>query len=237
MTKPFAVFDIDGTIFRSGLYREVIYELLIANKLPAGIAEKFEPLEISWKARQSDTAFRDYSKAMTRAVDNILPQIRITDFESASARVFERLSDHVYVYTRGLVEDLKQKGYILIAISGSQEELVKPFAEKYGFDIWIGQHYERGDEFYTGKIVKTHEGKDVILKQIMAEHNLNFVDSIAVGDTGGDIGMLSLVDNPIAFNPDKELFKTSRDNGWKIVVERKNVIYELDSNGQSYILA
>ncbi|MFZ2125064.1 MAG: HAD-IB family hydrolase [Candidatus Saccharimonadales bacterium] len=237
MSKPFAVFDIDGTIFRSGLYREAIYELLSAGKLPKSISNVFDPLEIKWKKRESDAAFNEYVHAMANAIDATLPQIRITDFEEATNRVYERVSDYVYVYTRGLVEDLKQKGYFLIAISGSQDELVKPFAEKYGFDVWIGQHYERGDEFYTGKIAKTHKGKDVILKKIMSENNLDFTDSYAVGDTRGDIEMLSLVDHPIAFNPDRGLFEAARQNKWKVVVERKNMIYELEPHGQSFILA
>ncbi len=237
MSKPFAVFDIDGTIFRSGLYREVVYELLSAGQLPSNITQEFADLEVIWKKRQSDTAFGEYVYAMANAIDKALPHIKIADFEAASARVFERLSDYVYVYTRNLVEDLKKKGYTLIAISGSQDELVKPFAEKYGFDIWIGQHYERGDGFYTGKIVKTHEGKDIILKKLATQHGLDFKDSIAIGDTDGDIGMLSIVEQPIAFNPERELFKAAKENGWKIVVERKNVIYELEPNGKSYILA
>lgn len=237
MSRPFAVFDIDGTIFRSGLYREAIYELLSAGKLPKNIAELFDPFEIKWKKRQSDAAFNEYVYAMAMAIDKSLPQIKIADFEAAADRVFKRLSDYVYVYTRGLVEELKKDGYFLIAISGSQDELVKPFAEKYGFDLWIGQHYERGDEYYTGKIIKTHKGKDVILKKIAADHNLSFDGSFAIGDTRGDISMLSLVDNPIAFNPDRELFEAAKQNGWKVVVERKNMIYELEPDGQSFILA
>jgi HAD superfamily hydrolase (TIGR01490 family) len=237
MSKPFAVFDIDGTIFRSGLYREVIHELVTAGHFPMEAAQKFKRLEIDWKKRRSDRAFRKYEDAIVSAVDEVLPHIRVVDFEDAANKVIKRLSDHVYVYTRRLVEELKQKGYIMIAISGSQNELVKPFAEKYGFDIWVGQYYERGDEFFTGKIVRTHSGKDIILKKIIDEHNLDYANSIAVGDTRGDIGILSLVEQPIAFNPDQDLFETARTNGWKVVVERKNMIYELQPQEQSFILA
>ncbi len=236
-SKPFAVFDIDGTVFRSGLYREAIFELITANQLPSSVTDAYKPFEIKWKKRQSDQAFEEYVKVMAKAFDAALPQIRIADFETAAANVFERLSEYVYVYTRDLIVDLKQKGYTLIAISGYQDELVKPFADKYGFDIWIGQHYKRGDEFYTGEIIKSHDGKDIILKKIVAEHGLDFAGSIGVGDTRGDIGMLSLVDHPIAFNPDRELFETAHQNNWSVVVERKNMIYRLEPNGNSFILA
>lgn len=237
MTNKFAVFDIDGTIFRSGLYREVVYELLASNHIPSHIVGDFKDLEVDWKKRQSESAFNDYEQAMALAVDKVLPSIKIKDFEQAAQSVFNRLGDYVYVYTRSLVADLKNQGYTLIAISGSQEELVKPFADKYGFDIWVGQHYVRGEEFFTGEIIKTHKDKDIILKQIVAKHNLSYKYSYAIGDTKGDITMLSIVENPIAFNPDKKLFSVAKENSWKIVVERKNMIYELQPHEQSYILA
>lgn len=238
MSKKFAVFDIDGTIFRSGLYREVVYELIATNKAPTGLSQAFSQPEIDWQARKHSDAFSMYELAMANMFDSVLPRIRWSDFDEATTAVFERLSDHTYTYTRDLVIDLKQQNYTLIAISGSQEELVKPFAEKYGFDIWVGQHYERGENgYFTGKIIKTHDGKGSILRRIVKEHKLDFAASIAVGDSRGDISMLSIVEQPIAFNPDSELFEAAKHNSWKIVVERKNMIYKLEPNGHTFVLA
>jgi phosphoserine phosphatase len=39
--------------------------------------------------------------------------------------------------------------------------------------------------------------------------------------------MLSSVGNPIAFNPNDALAAHAKKYGWKIIVERKNVIYDL----------
>lgn len=238
MVNKFAAFDIDGTLFRSGLYREVVYELLATGKAPHSLTEAFKKHEIDWKTRRSSDAFKAYESAMASAFDAALPHIAIADFEAAAQTVIARMSDYVYVYTRDLICSLKQDGYTLIAISGSQEELVKPFAEKYGFDLWVGQHYERGkDGFFTGRIVKTHDGKDKILQRLASEHDLSFEDSVAVGDSYGDIGMLSLVERPIAFNPEQALFEHAKQAGWCIVVERKNMIYTLEPHGTSFVLA
>ena len=175
---------------------------------------------------------------MADTFSSVLSRIKCSDFDEASAAVFNRVSDYVYAYTRDLVLELKQKNYTLIAISGSQEELVKPFADKYGFDAWVGQHYERGDNgYFTGKTIKTHDGKDIILQRIVKERGLSFTDSIAVGDSLGDVGMLSIVEDPIAFNPDRDLFDIAQKNNWKVVVERKNMIYELEPNGHTFVLA
>jgi phosphoserine phosphatase len=39
--------------------------------------------------------------------------------------------------------------------------------------------------------------------------------------------MLEAVENPIAFNPNQTLYNHAKKRGWEIVVERKDVIYEL----------
>ena len=38
---------------------------------------------------------------------------------------------------------------------------------------------------------------------------------------------LEMVENPICFNPNEKLYTEAKRQGWKVVVERKDVIYEL----------
>ena len=78
--------------------------------------------------------------------------------------------------------------------------------------------------------------KDELLRELMARHNVAITDSIAVGDSEGDIAMLELVENPIAFNPTKGLLQVAKNNAWDIIIERKNVVYKLRaSDGQYYL--
>lgn len=235
--QKFAAFDIDGTIFRSGLYREVIFELARTKKIEESFLQSLEHLREAWRTRAHEGAFREFEHALALAFDKEITRIKVSDFEAACMTVIQKHGDSTYRYTRDLVTSLKREGYYMIAISGSQEELVRPFAEKYGFDAWVGQHYERGEEFFTGHIVKTHEGKDVILRSIIQKRHLTLQGSVAVGDSSGDIGMLNMVENPIAFNPDSALFQAAKRSGWKIVVERKNVVHELEQHGDSFLLA
>jgi phosphoserine phosphatase len=41
------------------------------------------------------------------------------------------------------------------------------------------------------------------------------------------VGFLEMVHTPIAFNPNRSLFEVARRSSWPIVVERKDVIYNL----------
>ncbi len=226
--QKFAAFDIDGTLFRSGLYREVSYELMRMGALPTDILEETTVANREWRHRTHGNAFEEFDMLVVDRVDHALPQLRIDDYEEAAQMVIDKRADNVYVYTRDLIKQLKSEGYFLIAISGSQIELVEPFAMKYGFDAWVGQQWERGDEYFTGNIVKTHTGKDIILRDMMERYNLTLQDSIAVGDSNGDVGMLELVDQPLAFNPTFELYEKAVARHWPIAVERKNMMYRLE---------
>lgn len=237
MTKQkFAAFDIDGTLFRSGLYREVAYEMMKMGALPREVLEETTAKNREWRHRSHGNAFEEFDMLVVDRVDHLLPNLRIDDYEEAAQMVLEKRADNVYVYTRNLLNRLKAEGYFLIAISGSQIELVEPFAVKYGFDAWIGQEWERGDEFFTGNIVKTHTNKDVILRDLMARYNLTLKDSYAVGDSNGDVGMLTLVEHPIAFNPTAELYDKAVARGWTIAIERKNMMYTLEMRDGEYRL-
>lgn len=234
--QRFAVFDIDGTLFRSGLYREVAYELMKMGALPREVLNETTAKNREWRHRTHGNAFEEFDMLVVDRVDQALPQLRIDDYEEAAQMVLEKRAENIYVYTRELIRDLKNQGYFLIAISGSQIELVEPFATKYGFDAYVGQQWERGDEYFTGNVVKTHTHKDVILKDLMKRYNLTIKGSIGVGDSNGDVGMLELVEHPIAFNPTHELYVKAIEQAWTIVIERKNMMYTLESSDGKYQL-
>lgn len=228
MSRKFAAFDIDGTLFRSGLYREVFYELYKMGVLPSELTERTTEKHREWRHRIHGNAFEEFDRIVVESLDGYLPRLRVCDYDQAVQRVLDKKAENIYVYTRDLLHQLQQDDYFTVAISGSQQELVEPFARRYGFDTWVGQQWERGDEFFTGNIVKTHTGKDKIITRLLNEYDLTLDDSYAVGDSNGDSGMLGIVAHPIAFNPTHELLEKALANGWKIVVERKNTSYELE---------
>ncbi|MDO8408133.1 MAG: HAD-IB family phosphatase, partial [bacterium] len=136
----------------------------------------------------------------------------------------------VYRYTRDLIKDLKKKGYFLLAISHSPKFIVDGFGYETGFDKVYGTFYATGA---SGNFTGTIEDEDLIknkaavLTRAVRREGLTFEQSFAVGDSESDIGMLDMVETPIAFNPNSHLYTHAKRRGWKVVVERKDVIYEL----------
>ncbi|MEK7600326.1 MAG: HAD-IB family hydrolase [Patescibacteria group bacterium] len=238
MSQPFAVFDIDGTIIRWQLYHALGDELARQGKFDKAQYQQVREARMIWKQRTHETSFEDYERALIDAFDEALTSLKVEDLEQACRAVISEYKNQVYTYTRDLITDLKAKNYLLFAISASQEQIVKLVAEHYGFDGYGGSRYEVKDGYFTGKsaILKS-EKKPEYLKKLVAKHNADWQGSVAVGDSEGDIPMLSSVEQPIAFNPTRELYEHARANSWPVVVERKNMIYRLEPQDGSYILA
>lgn len=114
------------------------------------------------------------------------------------------------------------------------------FAKQWQFDTALGQILEAENGTYTGAIPENKllvRRKGELLSGIVKENNLSWEGSVAVGDSHSDASMLALVEQPIAFNPDDALFAEAKKHGWKIVIERKNMAYELERQNGLYILA
>ncbi|HET9721432.1 MAG TPA: HAD-IB family phosphatase [Candidatus Saccharimonadales bacterium] len=234
--RKFAVFDIDGTLIRWQLYHAVVDNLIKNNVIEGDRFESIRGARMDWKRRAPGASFRSYELHVIQAYEQSLAKITPAQLISSFNEVFEEYKDQVYTYTRDLIAKLKKKEYLLLAISGSQSEIVELISGYYGFDGFVGTEYKFKDDIFTGqKIIHAHY-KDKALKTLVKRFEVNWNDSLAVGDSKSDIAMLELVKRPIAFNPEKELFEHAREKGWKIVIERKNMVYELESRDGRYEL-
>lgn len=236
MTKKFAVFDIDGTLVRWQLFHTIVDQLARQNSIDLDEHARMTDLFTMWKKRAGSDSFRIYEEATLHTWYALLKNLSYDEYLKAVDIVFETHKDNVYTYTRDLIKSLKSHGYLVIAISGSHQEIVDKIAEYYHFDFAVGSVYSTKKGSFTGDEVTPVTDKGIVLKKIIAEHDLSLKDSIAVGDTASDAKMLQLVEKPVAFNPNESLLEIARSNNWKIVVERKNVIYELESAENNYYL-
>lgn len=236
--RPFAVFDIDGTLIRWQLYHAIGDALAKAGLISPTIFDPVRDARMNWKQRASDTSFQAYELEIIKAFDAAITDISLNSFTQAARNAFEEYKDQTYTYTRGLIQELRGKGYLLFAISASQIEIVGMLAKYYGFDGWAASRYEIKQGQFTGrKDVLFGNRKPVELAKLVKKHGANHEGSIGVGDSDSDIPLLGRVERPIAFNPNKLLFQRAQEKGWKIVIERKNMVYELELQYGRYVLA
>lgn len=223
-----AVFDVDGTIFRSSLLVELVETMVADGLIPKNVEKYYKKAHTKWKNREG--GYSEYIDAMVEGFYANIKGIHYSDFADVSAKVVALQGKHTYKYTRDLIRKLKREGYFLLAISHSPKTILDRFCPMLGFDKVYGIIYEIGPEDrLTGEITDKHLilNKAYIVKRAVEKEGLTFEGSVGVGDTESDISFLELVERPICFNPNTNLYRHAKLNNWDVVVERKDVIYEL----------
>ncbi len=228
MKKPVAFFDIDGTVFRSSLLIELVEKMVDRGILPVEARESYLEEKRAWGDREG--AYEDYIDAVVESFRRHIKGVFYGDLADIGREVVSLHSKRVYRYTRDLIVDLKNDGYYLVAISQSPKTILDGFCKQYGFDKVYGRIYEIGSQDrFTGIVEEEHliSNKANIVSRVFSDTEFTTEGSIGVGDTEGDIPLLEAVDEPICFNPNQPLYTHAKRRGWKVVVERKDVIYEL----------
>ena len=226
--RKVAVFDVDGTIFRSSLLIQVVEAMIDSGDFPHEAREEFEEEHQKWLDREGD--YETYINAVVMAFRRHLKGVPYRALEDAAHKVVDVQWKRTYRYTRDLLKDLKDSGYFLLAVSHSPKTVLDKFCPRLGFDKTYGIFYDIGPtERFTGTVADEHliYNKANILKRAAEKENLTLEDSVGVGDTESDIPFLEMVGKPICFNPNQKLYRYAKLHDWDVVVERKDVIYEL----------
>lgn len=228
MSQKVAFFDIDGTVFRSSLLIELVEKLIDDAVFPEEARREYIVEFQDWRNREG--TYEAYIGAVIGAFMKHIKGVHYGEVADRGRDMVRGHNKHVYRYTRDLLDQLKNEGYYTIAISQSPKAILDEFCKEYGFDKVYGRMYEIGPtDCFTGEVIDEHliQNKANIVNRVFERHDFDKSDTYAVGDTEGDIPMLELAAHPICFNPNKILFDHANRSDWTVVVERKDVIYQL----------
>jgi phosphoserine phosphatase len=105
------------------------------------------------------------------------------------------------------------------------------------FDAAIGHRLEIADGIYTGRSIVDgvpragtwFMEKVSALQRFVTDHKMrvDLTRSVMIGDSEGDVPLLSHVGRPVAFNPSLALARIAKRRGWPIVLERKDAVYRI----------
>lgn len=226
--KKVAIFDIDGTIFRSSLLIELTEAMIQQGIFKKSVKNIYAKAYKKWQDRKGP--YGEYIMAVVKAFESNMKGMRAKDFFRISKEVADFHKDRTYRYTRQLIKDLKKKGYYMLAISHSPLSVLKDFCVNIGFNKVYGRMHDidANDRLTGGTMhLEIINDKSKTLQRAIEKEGLTLKDSVGVGDTESDIRFLEMVKHPICFNPNSGLYKHAKKVGWKVVVERKDVIFEL----------
>jgi HAD superfamily hydrolase (TIGR01490 family) len=114
-------------------------------------------------------------------------------------------------------QDAGRPVYIVTAAS---QEMADMMAHVLIFDGGVGMRSEIREGRYTGRPdgpFTYREGKAEAIRQMAEREGIDLAESYAYSDSESDLPMLRLVGNPVAVNPDAELARVAREQGWRII--------------------
>ena len=237
-----AFFDIDGTLHRGSLLIEHFKKLVKYEVVNPTIWHgKIKDMYQLYEKRRGE--YDDYMDELASGYIKSLTGANLSSLDFIANQVIKLEGDKVYSYTRNRIQYHKDNGHLIFFISGSPDYLVSKMARKYGVTEYVGSKYILDEDgCFTGEVVRMwdSESKLKAIADIVKRYDISMEKSFAYGDTRGDISMLTQVGNPIAINPTFELLSHINENkdqkDFKVVIERKDVIYELSRDSNVNIL-
>jgi HAD superfamily hydrolase (TIGR01490 family) len=233
---PLAVFDVDGTLFRRGLLPALTRRLVEEGVFSERVREELSEDYYAWVERRG--SYDTYDRLVMELFLRELEGVPVAELQRCAGVEVETHGRRVHMYTRDMAQRLKEAGYQLIAISGSPQEILDLFLKPLGFDrAWGTVLAQDARGRYTGEVLQNpFANKRRVMEEFLEGAEVDLEDSVGMGDTLSDVGFLELVRTPIAFNPNRDLFEVARQRGWPIVVERKDVIYNLQTRLEDPVL-
>ena len=125
----------------------------------------------------------------------------------------------VYSEALDLIGEHKAAGHKVFIVSASPEEVVAPLAQYLGVDEAIATRARLdADGRYTGEVEFYSYGPSKVeaMQRLAARDGFELADCWAYSDSATDLPMLSAVGHPVVVNPDRELLRVAKRNGWEV---------------------
>jgi putative phosphoserine phosphatase/1-acylglycerol-3-phosphate O-acyltransferase len=140
--------------------------------------------------------------------------------DAAAVAAAERLQHKVAPYAPPLLQQHERDGVRTVLATTSPEHLVRPLAERIGFDDLIATRYGIRDGRYTGGLNGPFVwglGKLKAVRTWAREHDVDLAESFAYSDSVYDVPLLSSVGHPFAVNPDARLRLVALARRWPML--------------------
>lgn len=119
-----------------------------------------------------------------------------------------------------LIEQHRREGDLLVVITATNSFVTEPIVRLYGIEHLIATVPECVEGRFTGRHVGTpcfKEGKVTRLMEWLDGSGYGLQGSWFYSDSHNDQPLLSLVENPVAVDPDETLYQLAASCGWPVI--------------------
>lgn len=218
--KAAAFFDLERTITRHSVEREIYLEMYRQGVIPLGGAVK----TIWGYAKYNLGLMKDLEPMRHEAAAAHGGKGVKVSRAGVKAYFDSHLRGSIYREAVEAIDAFKGDGVRVYIVSTTFDLYVEPYAEFLGVDGYFGVRLGRSGGVYTGGIdgeIYHHEKKAAALLEIARARGIDLSASYAYGDSVNDRHMLQAVGNPRAVNPDGGLKRLARARGWPVLAWRR----------------
>jgi HAD superfamily hydrolase (TIGR01490 family) len=212
-----AFFDLDRTLMAGSSafqFGRVAYRngLVSRGRLAADAWEN-----VRFRLRGSTDAGTD---AMRVRMGELLDGVRVRDLQRLAPAVLAGVLPRLYPRMLEIAYAHQDAGRPIFICTAAAQEMAELMAVVLTFDGAVGSVSEVVDGHYTGRPggpFTYREGKAAAIRELAARERIDLAASWAYSDSESDLPMLRLVGHPVAVNPDAELERVARAEGWDVM--------------------
>jgi HAD superfamily hydrolase (TIGR01490 family) len=163
----------------------------------------------------------DDTHALRDRISRSLAGTRVRDLERLGADVLAGILPRIYPQTLALAHQHQDAGRRVYIVTAASQELAEILARVLALDGAIGSQFsEAVDGVYTGRptgLFIYGGGKARAIEQLAHREGIDLAASHAYSDSHSDLPMLRVVGHPVAVNPDPDLARVAREQGWDVL--------------------
>jgi HAD superfamily hydrolase (TIGR01490 family) len=155
-----------------------------------------------------------------REVGEMIAGRRVADLRRLAPKVLAGVLPRLYPQMLEVAYAHQDAGRPVYICTAASQEMADMLAHVLGFDGALGARSEVVDGRYTGRGAGPftyREGKAHAMRELAGRIGLDLGASYAYSDSESDLPMLRAVGHSVAVNPDAELGRVARAEGWEIM--------------------
>ncbi|MFL5839968.1 MAG: HAD family hydrolase [Thermoleophilaceae bacterium] len=145
---------------------------------------------------------------------------RVTDLARLTPEILRGILPRIYPQMLDVAWRHQDAGRPVFIVTAASQEIAELLASVLIFDGGIGARSEVQDGVYTGRPdgpFTYREGKAEAIREVARRDGIDLAESWAYSDSESDLPMLRAVGHPVAVNPDAELYRVAREEGWEVM--------------------
>ncbi len=150
-----------------------------------------------------------------------LKGVRVREMQRLGPDLLVRILPRLYPQMLALAYDHQDAGRRVYIMTAAAQELAESLARVLAFDGGIGSRLsDTRDGVFTGEpagLFIYRAGKAQAVVELARREGIDLAKSYAYSDSESDLPMLRVVGYPVAVNPDPELARVARAEGWEVL--------------------